>query len=77
MPGYGALAAEPIPLADFFRPPVLSSAVMSPSGQYVAGTMTGGPQGRQRLVILNLQDLSKSNVLVGFNDADIKSVRFG
>jgi dipeptidyl aminopeptidase/acylaminoacyl peptidase len=76
LPGYGALAAEPIPLADFFRPPVLSSAVMSPSGQYVAGTMTGGPQGRQRLVILNLQDLSKSNVLVGFNDADIKSVRW-
>lgn len=73
-PGHGALAAEPVALTDFFRPPALSSAVMSPSGRYVAGTMTGGAKGRQRLVIVNLQNLSKSNALVGFDDADIKSV---
>ena len=74
LPWCGALAAEPIPLADFFRPPVLSKPVMSPSGQYIAATMTGGAQGRQRLVMLNLQDPSKSKVLAAFSDADIKSV---
>ncbi len=72
----GALAAEVIPLTDFFRPPVLSNPVMSPSGQHIAATMTGGPQGRQRLVILNIQDLSKSKVLFAFTDADIESVRW-
>ena len=74
--GNVARAAESVPLADFFRPPVLSSPVMSPSGQYVAATMTGGQQDRQRLVILNLKELAKSNVIVEFNDADIKSVRW-
>lgn len=76
LPWSGALAAEAIPLTDFFRPPVLSSPVVSPSGQYVAATMTGGPQSRQRLVILNVQDLSKSKVLFAFTDTDIESVRW-
>lgn len=74
--GNVARAAESVPLADFFRPPVLSGPVMSPSGQYVAATMTGGPHGRQRLVILNLKELAKSIVIAEFNDADIKSVRW-
>ena len=74
LPSNGALAAEPIPLTDFFRPPVLSSPAMSPSGQHIAATMTGGPHGRQQLVILNVTDLSKSRVIFAFIDADIQSV---
>lgn len=76
LPWRGALAADPIPLADFFRLPRLSSAVMSPSGRYIAATMTGGPRERQRLIMLNVRDLAKSKVLVGFDDADIRSVRW-
>jgi dipeptidyl aminopeptidase/acylaminoacyl peptidase len=74
LPWNRALAAEPISLTDFFRPPVLSSVVMSPSGRYIAATMAGGAQGRQQLVMLNLQDLPKSKVLAAFSDADIRSV---
>lgn len=70
----GALAADPIALTDFFRTPVLTSAIVSPSGRYIAATMAGGPEQRQRLIMLNLQELSKPKLLAGFDDADIKSV---
>lgn len=71
-----ALAAEPIPVADFFRLPVMSDPVMSPSGQYVAALMKGGPKGRLVLVLLNLQDPSKSQVLAAYADADIRAVQW-
>lgn len=70
------LAADSIPLADFFRTPVFSGAIVSPSGQYIAATMTGGPEQRQRLIMLDLKELSKPKVIAGFNDADIKSIRW-
>jgi dipeptidyl aminopeptidase/acylaminoacyl peptidase len=71
---HAALAAEPPPLADFFRNPVVTRVVMSPNGQHVAAAMAGGPQGRRRLVALNLDDWSKSKVLASFSDADIQSI---
>ena len=74
--GPAAIAAEPVPLAEFFRNPVVTSPVMSPSGQYVAAAMKGGPQERRRLVVLNLLDWTKSKLLASFSDADVKSVRW-
>jgi dipeptidyl aminopeptidase/acylaminoacyl peptidase len=71
-----AAAAEPVPVADFFRPPAVTSPVMSPTGRYVAATLSGGNEGRQRLVILNLQDISKSKVIAAFSDADIIYVQW-
>jgi dipeptidyl aminopeptidase/acylaminoacyl peptidase len=72
----GALAAEPIPVADFFRRPAVSAPVVSPSGQYAAIVVTGGPKRRQNLVIMNLQDPSKLKAVAAYVDADVKSVRW-
>ena len=73
---HAALAAEPTPLADFFRNPVVTRLVMSPNGQHVAAAIAGGPQGRRRLVALNLADWSKSKILASFGDADIESIEW-
>ena len=73
---HAVLAAEPIPLADFFRNPAVGSVVMSPNGQHAAAAMVGGPQGRRRLVALDLQDWSKSKLLASFSDADIEAVQW-
>ncbi len=67
-------AADPIPVSDFFRSPVLSRPVMSPSGQYVAATMLGERDRREHLVLIDLKDLSKWKVLAAFYDADISRV---
>ena len=69
-----AQPAASIPVADFFRAPVMSRPVMSPSGRYLAATMPGGPQRREQLVLVDLQDFSKSKVLAAFFDADIARV---
>ncbi len=71
-----ATAADPIPTADFFRRPVFSGAVMSPSGRYVAATMKGGPKGRHGLVMIDVHDTSKSKGLAAFVDADVAAVHW-
>ncbi len=71
-----ALAADPVPLADFFRHPVVASPVMSPSGKHVAAALKGGPEGRMRLVVLDPQDWSKAKLLASFSDADVQSIRW-
>ncbi len=73
---HAALAAEPTALADFFRNPAVTRLVMSPNGQHVAAAMAGGPQGRRRLVALNLEDWSKSKLLASFADADIEAIEW-
>jgi len=67
-----ARAADETPpsIKDFFRRAAVTSAAMSPAGRYVALTQPG-PNGRQRLVVVDLQDLSKSRPLAAFEDVDI------
>lgn len=60
--------------ADFFKNPSMSNAVMSPSGKYIAGIVKGGAKGRQGLVMIDINDSSKSKALAGFQDADVRSV---
>ena len=76
LPAAATLADEPIALADFFRNPIVSSPVMSPNSQHVAAALAGGPQARRRLVVLNLEDPSKSKLLAGFGDADVQTVHW-
>jgi dipeptidyl aminopeptidase/acylaminoacyl peptidase len=71
-----AAGAEPIPTVDFFRPSDISNPVVSPSGKYVAASMAGGSEQRQRLVILNLEDIAKSRVIAGYTNADIVAVHW-
>ena len=70
-----ARAAEPLPVADFFRRPAYASMVMSPNGQSIAAT-AAGPDGRVGLVILDLRDLARSKNLASFTDADVNAVRW-
>ena len=69
-------AAEPVPVADFFRSPMITSPVMSPNGKHVAAAIAGGPQGRRRLVVLNVADWSQSKLLAAFADADVQTVHW-
>jgi dipeptidyl aminopeptidase/acylaminoacyl peptidase len=68
---HGARAAESLAVADFFRSADVEGLVMSPNAKYVAATVSGGDRGRRRLVMLDLQDFSKSKVLAAFSDADV------
>ena len=70
-----ARAAEPLPVADFFRPPAFASMVMSPGGQSIAAT-AAGQGGRVGLVILDLRDLFRSKNIASFSDADVNSVQW-
>ncbi|PHV03439.1 hypothetical protein CSQ88_01625 [Iodobacter sp. BJB302] len=49
---------------------------MSPSGKYIAVLMSVGAEKRLRLVVLNMDDLSKPRVVAGFADADISDVHW-
>ena len=49
-----SLAADLVPVADFFRREVVTDAVMSPSGRHVAAAFKGGAKGRLGLVVLRL-----------------------
>ena len=70
-----ARAAEPPPVADFFRRPAFVNMVMSPNGQLVAATGVGAA-GRVGLLILDLGDLSRSKNIASFSDADVNEVKW-
>ena len=71
-----AMALVPVPLADFFRYPLSSQAIMSPTGRYVAATMKGGENNRLGLVLIDLTAPGKSRTLALYADVDIVSVQW-
>jgi hypothetical protein len=68
-----AHAAEQIPIEDFFRNELISEAVMSPSGKYVAATVRVASGKRLGLVIYDTNDLAKTRAISVYRDADIVS----
>ena len=66
-------AAELQPIADYFRNSTVSSAAASPSGRYVALSATDGTHDRLRLMVVDLQDTSKSQVLFASDEEDVLS----
>ena len=68
-------AAEPIPVADFFRPAAFSSMQMAPSGKRMSATVPRA-DGRLSLAVLDLDDLKKSKIVAGFSDADIQGAEW-
>jgi acetyl esterase/lipase len=66
-----AQAAATPPVEDFFRVPQLSHPVLSPDGRHVAAAI-GGPNGRKRLGIINLERLEDSKIVAGFRDGDVE-----
>ena len=74
MAGAGG-AAEPLPVADFFRRPAYVSMVLSPNGQSIAAT-TAAPGGRVGLVVVDLLDPSKSKSIASFSNVDVLAVQW-
>jgi dienelactone hydrolase len=70
-----AMVAEPLPVADFFRRPQFVDMVMSPNGQSVAAT-AAAPNGRVKLVVLDLRDLTQSKQVAFFSDADVYAAKW-
>jgi dipeptidyl aminopeptidase/acylaminoacyl peptidase len=70
-----AVVADPVPVADFFRPPAVSGAVVSPSGRYAAASMSANG-GRQRLVVIDLLDVTKSKVAAAYSDRDVQAIHW-
>ncbi|MBC8022178.1 MAG: S9 family peptidase [Burkholderiales bacterium] len=69
-----AAAADPVPAGDFFRHSAYSAAALSPDGRFVALAAEGGVRGRKGLVVLGIDDPSKSKAVAGFANADVSSV---
>jgi len=71
------LAQQPaeakVPVADFFRPPLLARPALSPNGRYLAGAVAADG-GRVRLAVLDLENLGSSKVVAGFGDGDINNL---
>jgi len=71
----GPLAAQPIPVADFFKPSAFANMQMAPSGKRMSATVPRA-DGRLSLVVLDLDDLKKSKIVAGYADADIQGVEW-
>ena len=70
-----AAAAPAIPVADFFRSPQVGSAVLSPSGRYLAiQVMTD--IGRMQLAVQDLDTDAGPQVIAGAGDADVGAVHW-
>src|SRR5688572_5777643 len=64
-----AVAAEPVPLADFFQNRTLVGAKLSPSGRHVA-VLVNASNGRDQLGVVGL-DNSGVKIVAGFRDGDV------
>ena len=71
LPQSGEVQAR-VPVADFFRTPRLNKPKLSASGRYLAGAIPGNGS-RVYLWVLDLENLSQSNAVAGFSDADINN----
>ncbi len=71
----GPVAAQPIPVADFFKPSAFANMQMAPSGKRMSATAPRA-DGRLSLVVIDLDDLKKSKIVAGYADADIQGVEW-
>jgi len=67
-------ANEPIPVADFFRPPILRSPTLNPSGTHIAAIIAAG-EDHTSLMVCELKT-KKIETLSTRGDSDIFSVRW-
>lgn len=71
----GPIAAQPIPVVDFFKPSAFANMQMAPSGKRMSATVPR-VDGRLSLAVLDLDDLKKSKIVAGYSDADIQGVEW-
>ena len=70
-----AVVQARVPVADFFRPPLLAQPALSPSGRYLAGAVTAEGK-RAQLVVLDLENLGQPKHVAGFDNVDIYSYQW-
>ena len=70
-----AVAQARVPVADFFRPPLLAKPSLSPSGRYLAGAVTAEGK-RTQLVVFDLENLGQPKQVAGFDHVDIYSYQW-
>jgi dienelactone hydrolase len=70
-----ATAAEPPPIAAFFKRPQLRAPKLSPSGRYLA-IQSASRNDRMVLAVLDLQTMAAPKVIAGFSNADIADHRW-
>jgi len=68
----GATAQTPPPAIDFFKPPVLAQASLSPSGRYLAATRLIEQTGRHGLVVVDLVGARQLKVVAAYGDIDVQ-----
>lgn len=64
------------PVADFFKNPILNTAVLSPSGKYLAATRHNDKTGHQVLVVIDLGEKRDAKIVAAYNDADVSDVHW-
>jgi dienelactone hydrolase len=67
--------AQPVPLADFFKPDAYADVRLSPSGKRLAATIPAST-GRRSLAVVDIADPSKSKVVAAYSNADIVGVQW-
>jgi hypothetical protein len=70
-----AVVQARVPVADFFRPPLLARPALSPSGRYLAGAVTAEGK-RNQLVVFDLENLGQPKQVAGFDHVDIYSYQW-
>ena len=70
-----AADAAVIPVADFFRRPLMSSPVLSPDGKHIAMLMQG-PEERTVLAVADIATPTKRVGVARFDDADVRSFQW-
>lgn len=73
LPVAAQAADAPPPLQDFFRPSVLSNAVLSPDGKFLAGLRETNK--RSNIVVIDLAT-RKATIITNFNDSDAGTLRW-
>lgn len=64
------------PVADFFKKKILNTAVLSPSGKYLAATRYNDKTGHQLLVVIDLGEKREAKIVAAYNDADVSDVHW-
>ena len=73
LPGISLAQAPPPPLADFFKPALISGLRIAPGGAYVSGVRE--VNGRRNVVVVDLAT-RKSTIVTNFRDADVTELRW-
>lgn len=68
-------APAKVPLASFFRPPLIAKPALSPSGRYLAVSVVVNT-GRVQLALLDLEQLGPPKAIAGLNDADVAAYQW-